>query len=496
MNNETVNYNLKKADKVNYIILVLVCVFLTVQSYLTLGINDIFLTNNLKVAIVLILSTIIYFVPISSNIKAISFSTIPLLVFAAVVFAGSNQAAHYLIVVSIAMVTLYFNKKLILIYGGIINAIYLALFFICPKNIVSSQFLLTDSLIIFTYINASLFILFSLTKWASQLLDSVKLKEEMTNKLLEKVNSTMKVTQNTSLILNDNLQKLDENITSSKVTNDGITGAVHEISKGIQEHAGSLNEINSKMSGINSMFENTKEISSDISTLSAVVLDNVESGTVKIENVNTQMNTVNNSIVTAMNTVNELLVSIEDINKFLGGINQIADQTNLLALNAAIEAARAGEQGRGFSVVAEEVRKLAEQSAITVKDISGITQMITEKINIAVKEVGQGVEAIDKGNELVGHVSKYFYQLKDVYEKENDKLNEESSIIDSLTSDFYNIYEQIEHIASVSEENAAVVEEITASIETQNGDMNNISIAVQELGSLSYDLSEVLKDNG
>jgi len=344
-------------------------------------------------------------------------------------------------------------------------------------------------------LNASLAILYFLTKWASELLHSVMLKEEESSKLLDKINITMKTTQHVSSVLNDNLQKFDKNIKSSKETNDGITSAVHEIAKGIQEHAGSLNTINIKMSDITSMFESTKQISDDISTLSGEMLKKVENGTEKVQDVNNQMSTVNQAIVTVSDTVNELLVNIDDINKFLNGINQIAAQTNLLALNAAIEAARAGEQGKGFSVVAEEVRKLAEQSAVTVKDISKITEIITNRINIAVKEVSHGVDAIDKGNELIGNVSSYFYELKDVYEKENDKLNEEYTIIDNLNINFFKIYEEIEQIASISEENAAATEEIAASIENQNSDMANIIINVQEIGSLGNDLNKLVTDN-
>lgn len=495
MTNEILTYDFKKAHKVNYFTILMICLIMTLQSYATAGINDVTIDAFKKIGFVLILATIIYFTHLPDNIKAVSFSVILSLVFAATVIKQSNPGTHYIILVSIAMISLYFSKTLIIIYGAILNIIYLAVFFINPVNIIVNDYPLTRFLSLLIFINASLVILFFLTKWGSELVHSVILKEEESSKLLDKINSTMKTTQNVSSVLNRNLQKFDENIKSSKETNDGITSAVQEISKGIQEHAGSLNTINIKMSGITSMFENTKQISDDISALSGEMLNKVENGTEKMQDVNNQMNTVNQAIVTVNNTVNELLVNIDDINKFLNGIDQIAKQTNLLALNAAIEASRAGEQGKGFSVVAEEVRKLAEQSAVTVNDISKITVLITNRINIAVNEVSHGVNAIDKGTELIDHVSNYFCELKDVYEKENDKLNEEAVIIDNLTSDFFKIYEEIEQISSISEENAAATEEITASIEDQNSDMDNIIKYVQEIGSLSNDLNKLVTDN-
>jgi len=495
LNNKMLTCDFKKAHKVNYITIAIMCLIMALECYIVAGITTNSTAILIKIGIVLILVTIIYFIPMPDKVKAISFSLVLSLVFAATIIKENDPSQHYMILVSIAMIALYFSKNLILIYGAILNVIYLAVYIINPANIIVNDNPLARFLGLIIFLNASLAILYFLTKWASELVHSVMLKEEESSKLLDKINITMKTTQHVSSVLNDNLQKFDKNIKSSKETNDGITSAVHEIAKGIQEHAGSLNTINIKMSDITSMFESTKQISDDISTLSGEMLKKVENGTEKVQDVNNQMSTVNQAIVTVSDTVNELLVNIDDINKFLNGINQIAAQTNLLALNAAIEAARAGEQGKGFSVVAEEVRKLAEQSAVTVKDISKITEIITSRINIAVKEVSHGVDAIDKGNELIGNVSSYFYELKDVYEKENDKLNEEYTIIDNLNTNFFKIYEEIEQIASISEENAAATEEIAASIENQNSDMANIIINVQEIGSLGNDLNKLVTDN-
>ena len=89
-----------------------------------------------------------------------------------------------------------------------------------------------------------------------------------------------------------------------------------------------------------------------------------------------QMKTIDEIVKGSVQNVQNLNVDSQEISKLVVVIKDIADQTNLLALNAAIEAARAGEHGRGFSVVAEEVRKLAEQTAASVTEITGIVENI------------------------------------------------------------------------------------------------------------------------
>lgn len=204
------------------------------------------------------------------------------------------------------------------------------------------------------------------------------------------------------------------------------------------------------------------------------------------------MSTISKAVSTSVVTVNELENNMKDINKFLHGITQIAKQTNLLALNAAIEAARAGEHGKGFAVVAEEVRKLAEQSADTVKDINTIIEKICEQTKDTVETVSHGNKAIDSGSVIIQEVSQYFKDIKHSFEKTIGSLDKESDMVEKICDKFAEIQGQIETVVSIAEENTAVTEEVLATVENQNNNVIKIAASAKEINGLSNDLKDIV----
>ncbi len=182
------------------------------------------------------------------------------------------------------------------------------------------------------------------------------------------------------------------------------------------------------------------------------------------------------TVQSSSRTISDLGTSIEKIGAITKVIQGIAEQTNLLALNAAIEAARAGEQGRGFAVVADEVRKLAERTATSTKDIAQTIGEITAISEAAVKTMHAAVGEVETGIALI--------------RKNGDGLKE-------IMGASINVAERIDHIATAASEQSSAGEAVANSLERINGLVDNnaqsANEAKQAMGELSKSAGELRK---
>ena len=192
--------------------------------------------------------------------------------------------------------------------------------------------------------------------------------------------------------------------------------------------------------------------------------------------INPAMSKAVDTVQSSSKTIADLSAAIQKIGVIANAIKDIAEQTNLLALNAAIEAARAGEQGRGFAVVADEVRKLAERTATSTKDIAGTIGEINAISETAVKSMQGAITDVEAGVALV-------------------HLNSEG--LKKIRVAMVNVDERMEHIATAAKEQSAASESVANSVERVTGLVDNntqsakdAKLAAEELAKSADELKK------
>ncbi len=485
-------YNIKRVHKVSLLITFAVCSLLGIQAFASGGLNR-FMEFVIPACTIILLSLANYFIPTKDNVKGYLFCLIPLAVSIALFYLNEfSLHKHYIVYSTIALCTLYFKKEYILIHGVLLNVSIVSVYILRADHILGSDTSLIAFLPIIVILNIVMAILYFSTKWGRELINESYQRELHTQELLSKLQETFNNVESSTDILENSISKLNININTIKEESQHVTTSMQEMANAIQEEATSAYKINDTM--VNSM-----EIVTETLYISKGVIDKADEltqtfgeGWSKIEQMDNQMSIIGSSITTANITVNELQTSMKTVNNLLEGITQIAEQTNLLALNAAIESARAGEHGRGFAVVAEEVRKLAEESAKIVNNITQVTTSLFNKSQEASEKVNNGEVAADEGQELIRSISSYFVNLKKSFEDTITEISKGMNKIENVTELFTETQIQVQNMASISEENAASTEEVLATTENQYREVLEISDSVSVIKDLSEQLSSMV----
>lgn len=488
---ENDRYNVKRVHFVNLMVIALIVVVFCAQSFITQGISR-GVNLTLLGCGIFALTVVNYFLPINSYLKGLFFALIPSLVVASQFIMDKFAVnKHFIIFATVAMAALYFKKEVLLIHGVIVNVIYIVTYLIKPQNLLGSGKTLSSYISVFIMLNGTLALLYFLTKWGRELADDAYKKELQSNQLLGKLKTTFTSVDRSTKILANNVQQVNTNMNSLAQSSNSIQIAMQEMASAVSEDASSINSINESMTSSLQTVKETRHISRGIAEKSVDMTGKVENGCKKVEQVESQTKIITDAIITAALTVSELQANIDQVNSLLEGIKQIAEQTNLLSLNAAIESARAGEHGKGFAVVAEEVRKLADQSKNIVTDINLVTTGIFVKSQDAYEKVNRGKAAMEDESRLISEISVYFNAIRNTFTETNVEINKVMLQIDDIADKYLDTQRLIENIASSSEQSAASVEEVLATLENQNEQIIKINNSTKEIDELSNKLNEM-----
>jgi methyl-accepting chemotaxis protein len=391
----------------------------------------------------------------------------------------------YFILIPISIASLYLDRKLFYIGCASANILFVGKMLIAAQPM--SGFLI--QLIIVDLI--MLILLFSTRSGKSLIIAAIG-ESQKASQSFDELNKTMGIIDSNTLILNQDIGSSYTNLEAIKEISNTMMTTVKEVVIGVTNQAESIDQVYNMINSADDKAlktQNTSMLLGDISINAGKLVDN---GSQKIKQMNEHMIVISNAVTESVHTVKELQGNIDDINRFLSGIVNIAHQTNLLALNASFEAARAGEGGKGFTVVAEEVRKLAEQSSNTVKQINSIMDQVNQKAQLVLEKVNNGSSAVHVGEEIVNEVDHSFDTIKVSFENIDQYIIKVLDMIKETTEIFGVIRKEAEGMASISEEHSAATEEMLSTIEEQNNSINGIFALMKDITQSSNMLRSVI----
>lgn len=267
-----------------------------------------------------------------------------------------------------------------------------------------------------------------------------------------------------------------------------VAGSINDVAQGAEKQLKAVDETSAVVEQMSAGIQQAAASSNQVAEHSAQAAGKAKEGNASVEKAVSQMVHIEETVNNSAQIVANLGERSKEIGQIVDTISGIAGQTNLLALNAAIEAARAGEQGRGFAVVADEVRKLAEQSQEAAKQIATLISEIQGDTDKAVVAMDEGTREVKVGTEVVTTAGKAFEEIATLVTNVSEQVKEISAAMQQMAGGSQQIVESVQTIDNLSKTVVGEAQTVSAATEEQSASMEEIASSSQSLAKLAQDL--------
>lgn len=313
------------------------------------------------------------------------------------------------------------------------------------------------------------------------------------NKMKDNLRFLIQQVSETSSSVNSQSEELTQAASQVKAGSQQIAVTMQEMASGSESQANNASNLSVIMENFSSKVKESNANGESIVESSNEVLSKTVKGSKLMEESVHQMATIDQIVQEAVQKVKGLDGQSLEISKLVSVIKDIADQTNLLALNAAIEAARAGEHGKGFAVVADEVRKLAEQVGVSVTDITEIVHNIQKESSGVVKSLQGGYQEVEKGTEQIKTTGETFEDINKAVKEMVANIKSVTENLSVMATNSQEVNDSVQEIAAASEEAAAGVEQTSAASQQTSSSMEDVAGSSEELAKLAEELNGLVQ---
>jgi methyl-accepting chemotaxis protein len=391
----------------------------------------------------------------------------------------------------LCLVSLYLNKAILFSFGGLYGISFTVMHYDMSNKFDEEYFSTMGFLLLMVVI-----LYFVCKRSADLILLSNNNAAVARRNEAEATRMAISVQENSAQLHGDINQSQDDINTLSEISTI-LSMKIKDVADDVRSQAESMGQINERIRISDTEMVEITRMSSELADTSNHASSALENGSGLFNQMDTQMEIINLVMHESLITIIDLNKSMDQVNGLLSSINDISNEINLLSLNASIEAARAGAAGAGFSVVADNIKRLADQSTRTVSTINPIIQGIQSQGRKVLDKATTGESAVKKGEQITKQVLGSFSQIRLSFEKIDEHIDKELGKIGNVSQVFSQIVDQSDKIFAISQKQLAATDAMLATTDEQHKKigvisdsvhrMNQSSIRLQKLGGADHD---------